>query len=445
MTVLDRDEGLERLVALSREALPGEGSAREEVGLARLQRRVILGIREPRPHRRRWTLGVLVVAGAVALIATTSLPQRSDGITFRVEGGTVSDSGYIRQTDGAASVHFSEGTELALAPGSRARVTNLDARGARVLLESGSARVHVTPRPHARWSVDAGPYTIRVTGTAFDVAWAGGDEVLDLALHNGSVVVNGPLAAQGIVMEPGQHLVANVKAGVIRLDRRRPGPALPEHAAGDVGAAPGGPVAAGPDEQAPEEMPEGPASPSGLHVRRPSAHRNVGRLVVDPAASARTAGSMWAAQLSRGEFEAVVAAAERRGIERTLDEAPGEDLAALADAARYARRTQLAERALLAELRRFPRSAGRDAAFFLGGLAEERTGATGASAALDWYDRYLRQSPGGNYASQALGRKMAMEERLGRREATRDVASDYLARFPSGPYAERARALLRSR
>jgi len=309
-----------------------------------------------------------------------------------------------------------------------------------VLIESGAARVHVTPRPRARWSVDAGPYTIRVTGTAFDVAWAGGEEVLDLALHNGSVIVSGPLAAQGLVMEPGQHLVANVKAGVIRLDRRRTSAAAAERPAVDVDT----PTAAPSDEPAPEETPEGNTVP---HVRRVPARRLPGRgsAAEGPASSRPAPGSEWAARLARGEFEAVVAAAERRGIDRTLEEAPGEDLAALADAARYARHTELAQRALLAELRRFPRSAGRDAAFFLGGLVEERPGAGPASAALDWYERYLRQSPRGNYASQALGRKMAMLERLARPDEARATATDYLAQFPNGPYAERARALLRTR
>jgi hypothetical protein len=440
---------LERLTELVREALPGdvlpadarpgEAMAREQAGLARLQSRVF-PFQRSGSARWGWTLGALA-AGAAALLVAGALRPRSDAaVTFRVEGGTVSDSGYIRQTSGAAAVHFSEGTEFALEPGSRARVTNLDAHGARVLLESGRAHVHVTPRPRARWSVDAGPYTVRVTGTAFDVAWAGGDEVLDLALHNGSVVVTGPLATQGLVMEPGQHLVANVKAGVIRLDRRRLATAEPERGAADVEAATAERTAASAgDEPAPEEMPEGQAP---LRVRHAPPRRPGHFPAVEGAGPAHSESS-WGARLSRGEFDAVVAAAERRGIDRTLDQASGEDLAALADAARYARRTELAQRALLAELRRFPRSVGRDAAFFLGGLVEERPGSGPAAAALDWYDRYLRQSPRGSYASQALGRKMAMQERMGHPDEARAVAEDYLAQFPKGPYADRARALLR--
>jgi hypothetical protein len=420
------DSGLERLVHLSREALGEALSPSEQAGLERLEQ-TLLPVR-PRVRRWVWAMAGLTMAGAGALAIAGALRPTSDALTFRVEGATISDGGYVRQTaHSAAAIRFSEGTEFALAAGSRARVTGLDADGAHVLLESGAARVHVTPRPRAHWSVDAGPYTIRVTGTAFDVAWSGGEELLDLSLHHGQVVVSGPLAAQGLVLEPGQHLVANVKAGVIRLDDRRlDGPA----------------PAAEPDgvTEAPQPVVE-PASPSraqSTHVRRVPASKIAGRaLTAEPPAS-------WAARLARGDFNGIVADAEGRGIDETLRAASAEDLASLADAARYARRTDLAQRVLLAERGRFPRSVpGRDAAFFLGGLAEEASGPGPAAAALSWYDRYLRESPRGTYASQALGRKMVMKGRLGETQEARSVAAEYLRQFPGGPYGERARALLR--
>jgi hypothetical protein len=410
---------LEKLVELSREALTDQLSpAEQQNGLARFERSTVPPLR----RRIAWGWGLAAAAAVAGAVAVTgALRPRSDAITFRVEGGTVSDGGYIRQTEGSAALHFSEGTEFALAAGSRARVTSLDAQGAQVLIENGAARVHVTPRPRAHWSVSAGPYTIRVTGTAFDVAWSGRDEVLDLSLHNGSVVVSGPLAAKGLVLEPGQHLLANVKAGVIRLDHPR-------------GEAPAG---------AHEAAAEAPAAPEATDDGAPGRLRRPAATRAGQPGRAAAVGTGWPARLARGDFQGIVADAERQGIDATLRGAQADDLAALADAARYARRTELAQHALLAERRRFPRSvAGRDAAFFMGGLVEEGAGAAAASAALDWYDRYLRESPSGTYASQALGRKMLMKERLGEREAARAVAVEYLRRFPTGPYADRARAVL---
>jgi ferric-dicitrate binding protein FerR (iron transport regulator) len=430
----DRNRGLERLVELSREALGEELSSSEQAGLARLERS--LAPRVPRGFGWRWPLlACATAAAAVAVVVGAGkLHPHGSALTFRVEGGTVSDSGYLfpRDANGAVAVHFSEGTAFELAAGSRARVTGVDAEGARMLIESGAARVHVTPRPRARWSVDAGPYTIRVTGTAFDVAWSGRDEVLDLSLHHGSVVVTGPLAAQGLVLEPGQHLAANVKAGVIRLDRTRTAAAVPARPVegSTQGAAPG-PLA---DEaMAPAEAPD----PNRLGVAAARAHRTA----APPKRAAPT--SQWAARLAHGEFQAIVADAERRGIDETLRTTTGEDLAALADAARYARRNGLAEQALLAERRRFPDTVpGRDAAFFLGGLAEQATGKDAAAAALSWYDRYLRETPDGTYVAQALGHRMAMTERLGERAEARAAAAEYLRRYPRGPYAARARTLL---
>jgi hypothetical protein len=83
----------------------------------------------------------------------------------------------------------------------------------------------------------------------------------------------------------------------------------------------------------------------------------------------------------------------------------------------------------------------RDAAFFLGGLAEDAGGTGGA--ALDWYDRYLDENGRGRYAAQALGRKMVMTQKLKGIEAARPMADEYLARFPEGPYAAAARKLMR--
>ena len=144
--------------------------------------------------------------------------------------------------------------------------------------------------------------------------------------------------------------------------------------------------------------------------------------------------------MARGDFEAVVEAAERRGIDAVLAHGSRTELAALADAARYTRRNRLAGRALLAERERFPESAeGREAAFFLGTMAEESGERSGA---LSWFGRYLREDAAGTYTAQALGRKMLIESRRGSATAGID-AEEYLHRFPSGSYADAARLILK--
>jgi len=150
-------------------------------------------------------------------------------------------------------------------------------------------------------------------------------------------------------------------------------------------------------------------------------------------------GKSWTAALSAGDFDAILEDAER-DIGHVLASRGTEDLAALADAARYRRHDDVARRALLAQRRRFagsPRAA--DAAFFLGRLDEN--GGRGPGPALAWYERYLDEAPRGSYVAEAMGRKMMAVEDLHGAAAARNVADQYLRRFPRGSYAGAARAL----
>ena len=65
-------------------------------------------------------------------------------------------------------------------------------------------------------------------------------------------------------------------------------------------------------------------------------------------------------------------------------------------------------------------------------------------SALEWYERYLAESPQGTYASQALGRKLMIVHRIRGREAAKALALGYLNQYPKGPYARYARNLLES-
>ena len=58
------------------------------------------------------------------------------------------------------------------------------------------AHFAVIHRPKARWSVEAGPFVVQVTGTTFDVRWSNTDGVLRVRLINGVVSVHGPLVTQ---------------------------------------------------------------------------------------------------------------------------------------------------------------------------------------------------------------------------------------------------------
>jgi len=433
-------EALDGVAAWVRDASAPMTSAQQQAGLQAVAFRLEQDRRRRARPRRRLLVTLAcagAVAGAVALgvprLARGPAPSEAQSLTFVVEGGAIGDGGYVlSQTPVGARVRFSEGTEVHLLPGARGRLGRVDTAGARFAIEQGAAEVSVTPRPGARWLVDAGPFLITVRGTVFTAAWDAGGERLDIDMKKGRVSVTGPVAEGEVSVRAGQHLTVNVprKEVVLRESGAGAPPSDEANQGGhDAGGAPGW----------------APRAPSSSPVQA-LVERGRGASTSEPGVPGRLAesGRSWTAWLAAGELDRVLADAERRGVGAVLARAPEIELAALADAARYRRRGDLARRALLAERSRFPRSSrARDAAFLLGRMEDDRSGS--GTRAIEWYDRYLEEAPTGAFASEALGRKMTATERTRGIEPTRAVAREYLRRFPEGSYANAARALVERR
>jgi TolA-binding protein len=419
------DEQLIQLVKLAQRHAGDELSMHEQTGLGRLER--ALAVKRAK-RQSKWQLGLAFTAAAVAVAAAIVIAPRfwrSAALSFQVEHGTVSEGGYVRPAQGSeALILFSDGSQVALNADTRARVADLRREGARMLLESGRARMHVVHRADTKWSVEAGPFTVHVTGTEFDISWASADEILDLRMHNGSVVLNGPFTPAGVGVVGGQRLIADLKQGTVTLGQDTPEP--------ETLVPPTPPV---------EATKEREAASSETTAEATSSEDAAADHERTRARTARThAASGWAGMVSQGQFSSVLDEAERHGFAATLSRAPLDDLASLADAARYMRRDDWARRAYTAERGRFPNSRrAHEAAFFLGGLAE---GNSELSEALDWYSRYLNEAPEGSYGSQALGHKMMLIRKLQGPSAASQMAREYLQRFPEGPYASSATKLL---
>ncbi len=388
------DERLGAVVRLVQETFP-DGGRSDEGGLRRLQQRMSRGRR-----RRRLafgTLGLLVAAAPLALV----LSLRPAPLTFEVIHGAVGAAGEVRPTEPGTRIRFSDGTEIVLEGAARAQVRDVAAHGAGIVLLDGRAHTSFIRKPKARWQVMAGPYVVRVTGTVFDVAWSRDREQLDVWLTKGSVVVTGPLVEGGVSVGRDQHL--SLRPGDHRI-------MLENGAAPAEETPPGGPPAT-----------RGPAEETAPAAAAPSIEH-----AADRAAAPRLPEASWQRRLAAGDFDSVIAGAERRGVREVLARGSRSDLAALADAARYTRRPELARRALLAQRARFPESTeAREAGYFLGVLAEDE----GASdEALSWYARYRREDPAGTYAAPALGRTLVLEARHEGSDAARVGRPTDLAR-----------------
>jgi hypothetical protein len=346
-------------------------------------------------------------------------------LRFTVDGAAAPAGTYVHATpDHVRTARFSDGSEVVFAAGASGRVAEVDPRGARVLLEAGTASFAIAHLPGARWSVELGPFVIAVIGTAFDASWSPGEERLVVHVREGEVSVSGPLATDGARVSAGQHLVATLTDGELRIGRAAA--AQPSQPAQSATAAVTAVAAA--QEPSQSSMGEPPSVP---------------KPATPVVASASSASLGWAKLVAGGRFEEVVREAEARGVDRAVREAPLVDLAALADAARYAHRRELARRALLSERARFAASAeARAAAFLLGRLTEDGGGST--DGAVAWYDTYLSEAPRGAFASEALGRKLAALQKASDPRA-RAAAAEYLRQFPDGPYAATARDIERPR
>jgi hypothetical protein len=267
----------------------------------------------------------------------------------------------------------------------------------------------------------AAGYQVHVTGTSFAVAFDGEQKTLGVRMFSGSVRVSGPLLAQGVDVSGGERLVVDVAQGSVRVEPAD-APAMVDHA-----PEPEEPlVAVEPIETEPPAPPPTTSEPSSRRAKRRAA------ALVPPS---------WQSLVASGDFAAVLAAAEQRGFPTVYQAGSFAELDALADAARYERRTTVARGALLAIRSRFAGTrAAKEAAFLLGRLLE---GAGSPSAlVLEWYERYLEEDGGGVYAAQALGRKMLIVHRQHGSSGALPLARDYLKRFPDGPHASGARKLL---
>ncbi len=395
---------------------------------------------------RRRVLGgsALVVTAVAALMLLRGYGRSDPKLSFVVTTGTVSAGGAVRSDVNPARVSFSDGSDVVLNPGTRGTVMGTTTRGARVRLESGRARFAVVHRPQTDWSVEAGPFTVIVHGTVFDVGWSKQAGALAVDLLLGSVTIRGPVPGGAVTLRAGQRLTAHAATGATRVDSIPE----PDRAVGRAGAASDLASPARADVPAVDAT-EAPAAALPVPV---DSIAPVGRAAMSvPArssrrlsASATLAGisEAWMSRVASGGFQSVVDEAEAFGVERCLGQVSAASLEALADAARYVRRTDLARRALLAERRRFAGTLGaHDAAFLIGRLAEDTSG--DSREALAWYDRYLGEGERGTYAAEALGRKMMALDRLGEDDAALTAAARYLAMYPGGAFAGRARRIQR--
>jgi ferric-dicitrate binding protein FerR (iron transport regulator) len=383
---------------------------------------------DPRSRAPLFAAAIGLAAAVLALVWIL----RPTALTFEVDSVAGADAGrepgvvgawLAAGSDAERALAFSDGSRIALRPRTRARVAEIGPDGASFVLERGAAVVSIESAPNRRWLVDAGPYRIRVTGTRFLVAWDPVGESLEVELHEGAVVVEGPgidarTVAAGERLQLGAvepPVIAAVEPEVVEVDASTSDVTTP-----DPGVRTAAPI---------------DASPSV--ARAPSAGEPA-RARVDAAKPAAPAGPDWKELARAGKYRDALSRAEEIGIEGLFDSLPARDLLRLADVARFARAPAHAIAALEAVRRRFPDSdEAATAAFERGRLALAREPASAAG----WFETYLRERPDGSLAREAMGRWLEALEAGSDGASAAAVARRYLERWPKGPHADLASRL----
>ena len=409
--------GLVALTELGRDAATPHTISELQQGLYAIRARLAAYRARRRALRRRALLGTAAVGAIMMALKLASVTPESPlvpdppVVVSRIEGGTLLEGGYLSQSGHTGvKVLFSEGTTFELMAGTRGRLRSVATDGARLAVENGTVSVRVTQSHKHRWLVEAGPFLVTVKGTVFTVSWDPSSERFELRLRHGRVVVSGPVANGAIALRAGQRLIVSLPRAETMITEEPPA------AAAGAGVPPF-------SRPATAAVAVASSLPKGARTRR------------------------WAADLASGQWDRILADVDRDGVGATLEHAASEELFALADAARYRRRADLARAALMAQRRRFPHAPrSLDAIFLLGRaeeLREQQDPARARIQAITWYDEYLALAPMGAYAAEALGRKMILTNELGGPAQARPIAREYLLRFPTGSYAGSARALQR--
>ena len=372
--------------------------------------------------RGLWAAAILpVLILATVLLWHSYKPQ---AISYRIENGFANEERQVKPSGASLPiVRFSDGTEVRLAEGTQARIRFVTDRGAALAVDRGRLRAEVVASSKSEWRFDAGPFAVRVTGTAFELEWRPERDQFDLRLEHGSVSVTAPVANEPIPVRAGQWLTIHPRSNEVLIRDLTTNPPIAPV-----------PPASSPNDQ--NQTVPGSANPemSTSPGASPESHPR-------PATSVETPRS-WVTDLAQGRLDAIVRDAQARGLEDCLAKAGSEDLSALADAARYTRQNDIAQKALLAQRRRYPGSRRAiEAAFLLGKLAET---SHNDPAAIGFFDTYLADAPSGTYAAEALGRKMAIVQHASGSASARAIAENYLTKYPQGTYASAARAILRN-
>lgn len=427
---------------------------------ARVRRRLLDPAPPTRPPSRAWRPALaLTVVVATAIAALTLWPSAMKPIAYRVDAGEESSAlnRLIAAPDNRPlPLRFTDGASVHLMPGTRASVAELTPVGATLQLERGVATVSVKHRETTRWSVRAGPFLVRVTGTRFRVGWSPQERAFDLEVFEGEVRVSGPDTPEQAVgggaalrvvprleieADPSDPNLAPSSARGEReatSERARPLDIRPR-TSGSRRPARDLELDLPPKKPASVEGSVAPGRPPEPATKAPDAQaENENKRELETPKTERTP-EPWEAFFARGSYELALVELSPEEIERALWQADANDLMELGAAARHVRDRRAAYIYSVIRSRFGGTEAAADAAFM---LARMYFHSGAPQTAATWLETYLREQPDGRFAREAAGRLVEARAQAEDDTRARAAAERYLERYPDGPHAALARSVL---
>jgi transmembrane sensor len=336
----------------------------------------------------------LVAIGAVAFFVS----QKPIGFVISGRSAAPEQSYPGEWVGSPAAIDFSEGSRVDVLEGAGTRVTQLDRDGASLLLEKGRLHVRIVPRAGNNWTINAGPFAVRVIGTEFDMTWDAVQEALTVSMVSGQVAIEGPC------VDEERRALSAPRAATFSCREVTGDNIVP--AAVSPALAPSLAVAS----------PESPSAPTSAPVASAIPHL------------------AWKAQLRAGKAKEAYAELDRAGIEGALTHASGDELVELGSAARLSGNGDAARKLYLAARERFQHSdAAAIGAYHLGRMAFD--GARAWADAEQWFAVYLSERPSGALAPEALGRSIECAVKRGDTARAKQLAARYLQSYPQGAHA----------
>jgi len=389
----------------------------QDLSLGSVRARVI-GQPLRRSSRGRAGLAAAAIVAAAAGVAGYLVQRPSAPLAASFGDHTLAVGQWVSATEAVTPpIRFSDGSEVTLSQGSRARLATLDSTGAHLVLESGAADVKVIPNHDAKYRLSLGPFAVDVTGTRFEVGFRPSDEHFTLTLREGKVVVSGCVLGEGRTLLAGESLNASCRAGHFEIS------AAPAVRVGVPASS----------MQPPAAAPAAPAAPVA-----PAAESEAAGV---PSQNAAPAAPSWQSLAKQSRFADAYSLVASDGFESAVSRASLAELALLGDTARFAGRPVDALSAYQALRSRAAGSASaKQAAFSIGRVHFDQRAAYAEAAR--WFRTYLAEQPGGPFAREAEGRLMESLARSGDRAGARKAAERYVEKYPTGPHARVARQLL---